>query len=65
MQTSDANGEISATVDETNRVRAEPGLKPLAAEALIAGHSFWKRSSKASSYCDMPRLPISRSSLRR
>ena len=26
MQTSDANGEISATVDETNRVRAELGL---------------------------------------
>ena len=33
MQTSDANGEISATVDETNRVRAELGLKPLAADA--------------------------------
>lgn len=30
MQVQDSNGEISASVEETNRVRAELGLKPLA-----------------------------------
>ena len=47
MQTSDANGEISATVDETNRVRAELGLKPLVAEASGSTRSATPRRRAA------------------
>ena len=32
MQVNESNGEISASVEETNRIRAQLGLKPLAAE---------------------------------
>jgi U4/U6.U5 tri-snRNP-associated protein 1 len=36
MQVSDTGGEISASVEETNRVRAALGLKPLATDQQVS-----------------------------
>ena len=47
MAVTDANGEISASIEETNRVRASLGLKPLAEENGSGGGAAASKEAEA------------------